>query len=440
MPRESHVSIAEQNDLLCRVAGDAPMGALMKRYWLPACTGDEVVADGAPIRTRVVDQDVVIFRDTDKRLGALYEYCSHRGVSLALGRNEQCGLRCLYHGWKYDVTGALVELPTEPRDSRARERLKQPSYPVVESGGLVWIYLGPKDVMPAFQPPPWFACPPSRISINKVVVDANWAQVLEGQIDSAHSSMLHSTDIPAGRSERTEVDAAGVYVRPSGDAAPRMHVKRVPYGMRYVAIRRPIVNADSQDYMRVTVFVAPVFALIPPNTRSYLCNIAVPRDDGTTTFYLVNFSETNDLDHEVIRTRMGMKPGLDLDADGRKIRNRGNNFLQDREAMAHGNFSGIRGVANQDIAMWESMGRGPIIDRSRENLGVTDLAVVQWRRLMIDAVTEFQESGRVLGQHGPVVPFAKVRSYEGHAPQRHELGAAWPRRRRARARRARARC
>ena len=409
---------AEQNDLLCRVAGDAPMGALMKRYWLPACLIADVAAtDGAPFRTRVADQDLVIFRDSNGRLGALYEYCSHRGVSLALGRNEQCGLRCLYHGWKYDVTGAIVEMPTEPRDSRARERLAQPAYPVVESGGMVWVYLGPKAAMPEFSPPPWAACPPARLCISKVVVEANWAQVLEGQIDSAHSSMLHSSDIPAGRSERTVIDKTGAHIRPSGDAAPRLHVKRAPYGLRYVAIRRPLVNGDTVDYMRVTVFIAPCFALIPPNSQSYLCNIPVPRDDGSTTLYFVHFSEAVDLDPDMIRSSLGARPGLDLDAEGRKIRNRGNNFLQDRETMARGNFSGIRGIGNQDIAMWETMGRGPIIDRSRENLGTTDLAVVQFRRLMLDAVKDFLANGRVLGQGDAQVPLAKIRSYEGLHPK-----------------------
>ncbi len=294
---------------------------------------------------------------------------------------------------------------------------------------MVWVYLGPKEAMPAFSPPPWAACAPARLNINKVVVEANWAQALEGQIDSAHSSMLHSTDIPAGRSERTMIDDTGAHLRPSGDAAPRMHVKRVPYGMRYVAIRRPIVNGDTTDYMRVTVFVAPCFALIPPNSRNYLCNIPVPRDDGSTTDrYFVHFGETVDLDAEMIRAhpRRAARPRPRCERP--EDRNRGNNFLQDREAMARGNFSGIRGIGNQDIAMWETMGRGPIIDRSREHLGTTDLAVVQFRRLMLDAVAEFQDSGRVLGQHGHCkVPFAKIRSTMREAPpQGHELGAAGP--------------
>ena len=409
---------AEQNNLLCRVAGDAPMGAMMRRYWLPACTAEEAATpDGAPVRARLVDTDLVIFRDTNGRLGALYEYCSHRGVSLALGRNEKCGLRCLYHGWKYDADGKIVEMPTEPPGSQTAERLRQQAFPVTESGGLVWVYLGPREAMPEFQPPPWSACPPKRIVISKVVVEANWAQVLEGNIDSAHSSMLHSTEIPAGASKQTEIDSTGAHVRPSGDPNPTLHVKRVPYGMRYVAIRRPTTNADTHDYMRVTVFIAPCFALIPPNSRNSLCNMPVPRDDGSTTMYFVHFSETVDLDPAVMHAGIGMQPGIDFDASGKKIRNRVNNFLQDREAMARGNFSGIRGIGNQDVAMWESMGRAPIIDRTREHLGRTDVAVAQFRRLMLDALEEFGKTSRVPGQHGPRIALAKVRSFEGILPK-----------------------
>ena len=413
----------KQNDLLCRVEGVAPMGALMKRYWLPAIAAEEVaIPDGPPVRARLVGEDLVIFRDSNGRLGALEEYCAHRRVSLALGRNEKGGLRCLYHGWKYGVDGTVLDMPTESPDSRARENVDQQAFPAIESGGLIWVYLGPKESMPEFQPPPWANCVSRRLVVSKVIVDANWAQALEGQIDSAHSSMLHSTDIPAGTSEQTEIDEEGAHVRPSGDPNPRLLVKRAPYGMRYVAIRKPLVNAQTHDYMRVTVFIAPCFALIPPNSRNAMCNIAVPRDDNSTNMYFVHFSETTDLDRAMVQENLGSRPGIDIDpVTGRSLRNRGNNFQQDREAMARGNFSGIRGIGQQDIAMWESMGRRPIVDRHREHLGTTDVAVAQFRRIMLGAAEEFRESNRVLGQNGPRVAFGKIRSFEGILP----VGSDW---------------
>ena len=147
--------IAEQNDLLCRVNGDAPMGALFKRYWLPACMADEVVAGGAPVRTTIVDTDIVVFKSPNGQLGAIYEYCPHRGVSLALARNEETGLRCLYHGWKFAADGRIVEMPTEPPGRKAKDHLCHDAYPAAESGGFIWVYLGPTEVMPKFQPMPW---------------------------------------------------------------------------------------------------------------------------------------------------------------------------------------------------------------------------------------------------------------------------------------------
>ena len=412
----------EQNDLLCRVNGDAPMGAMMKRYWLPACLSSEVSEPGgAPLRTTIVDTDIVIFRSPNGKLGAVYEYCPHRGPSLALARNEEGGLRCLYHGWKFAGDGKIVEMPTEPAGSRAKDHLCHDAYPVEESGGFIWVYLGPKAAMPAFQPMPWAHLPPERLVINKVEVDANWAQALEGQIDSAHSNMLHSTEIPAGRSEQTTVQDNGTLVRPSGDANPKLIVRRVPYGMRYVAVRKPLVNPETQDYMRVTVFIAPCFALIPPNTRNRLCNIPVPRDDHRTAFYFVNYSETTDLDAGLLTRTTGEQRGAIDPATGKKYRTRANNFLQDREAMAKGNFSGIQGIGNQDVAMWESMGRTSIMDRSKEHLGGTDIAVAQFRRVMLDAVEDFRKNGNVLGQTGAQPPLAKIRSYEGLVP----LGTNW---------------
>src|SRR5262245_61530293 len=147
---------SEENDLLCRVEGDAPMGQLMRRHWLPACMSEEVAEiDGAPVRSRLLGEDLVVFRDTKGRVGVLGEYCPHRGASLALGRNEECGLRCLYHGWKVDVEGNVLEMFSEPTESRLTGRVKHTAYPAREAGGFVWTYMGPAQEMPEFEPPAW---------------------------------------------------------------------------------------------------------------------------------------------------------------------------------------------------------------------------------------------------------------------------------------------
>ncbi|MEO8752873.1 MAG: Rieske 2Fe-2S domain-containing protein, partial [Casimicrobiaceae bacterium] len=211
----------EENELLCRVEGKAPMGQLMRRHWLPACMIEEVAAvDGAPVRVKMLGEDLVAFRDTDGRVGVIGEYCPHRRASLVLGRNEECGLRCLYHGWKMDVDGNVVEMPSEPPESRLAEKVKHVAYPTREAGGFVWVYMGPPETMPEFEPPAFAPTPETSVAIVKVVVPCNWAQILEGAIDSAHSSSLHSTDIPPGRGEQTTA-RDGVWARPTTDKSPR---------------------------------------------------------------------------------------------------------------------------------------------------------------------------------------------------------------------------
>ena len=189
----------EENELLCRVEGQAPMGRLMRKHWLPVCLIEEVSEpDGAPVRARVLGESLVVFRDTEGQVGVLEESCPHRGVSLVYGRNEEGGLRCLYHGWKMDVKGHVIEMVSEPAASCLAAKVKHKAYPVKEWGGLVWAWFGAADEVPDFTPPAWAPTEEARVTIAKAVIDCNWAQILEGAIDSAHSSSLHSSDmVPA---------------------------------------------------------------------------------------------------------------------------------------------------------------------------------------------------------------------------------------------------
>jgi len=179
------------NDLLCRVEGEAPMGRLMRQHWLPACMSEEVAeVDGTPVRTRLLGEDLVVFRDSKGRVGVLGERCPHRGASLAFGRNEDCGLRCLYHGWKFGVDGEILEMASEPADSRM-QNLKHRAYPTAEGGGFVWVWMGEAGAVRPFEAPAWAPTPDTNIAIVKIHAACNWAPVLEGAIDSAHSSSLH---------------------------------------------------------------------------------------------------------------------------------------------------------------------------------------------------------------------------------------------------------
>jgi phthalate 4,5-dioxygenase oxygenase subunit len=405
----------EENELLCRVEGSAAMGQLMRRHWIPACLSEEVAEpDGTPVRVRLLGEDLVAFRDTAGRVGVVDEHCPHRRASLALGRNEECGLRCLYHGWKIDVEGNVVDRPTEPRESSAVQKVTHQAYRCREGGGFVWVWMGPPNDIREFEPPAWAPSPDIRTSIVKIHVGCNWAQVLEGAIDSAHSSSLHSTDmVPAS------VESAGAtdkeWLRPSTDKAPRLQVQRTDFGFRYVAIRRPIKHADTHDYLRITLFVAPFTVLIPPNDRYNLSILNIPLDDTNTMFYFIAWSDKQGIDQEVWRKFCAAQVGVDLDANFRRIRTRANSYLQDRDAMKLGSHTGIEGIPNQDIAMWETM--GPIADRSRERLGASDIAIVQFRRIMVDAARKLRDGGPPIGTSPQSIPHVKLKSFEGIVPK-----------------------
>jgi phthalate 4,5-dioxygenase len=407
----------ENNDLLCRVEGDAPMGGIMRSHWLPVCLSEEVAEkDGAPVRSRLVGEDLVVFRDTNGKLGVLDEHCPHRGASLVFGRNEQCGLRCLYHGWKFDVDGNILEMASEPDGAALKSSLRQKNYPVKEAGGFVWAWLGPRDRMREFQPPAWAPVPGIRYAIVKMHAACNWAQVLEGSIDSAHSSSLHSTNMPAAEDVYGSTATGEAWVRPSNDKAPKLQFEATPYGFRYAALRKPLRDPESNVYVRTTLYVAPFTVLIPPNDQYKLAQMLVPIDDVNTMFYWVAWhpDPRKGISQEAWRKFCAATVGVDLNPDYTKKRTLQNLYRQDREAMKGGDFTGIVGIPTQDMAMWESM--GPIADRSKDHPGSSDVAVVQFRRLMVAAAKRFQEGGAAIGAESPT-PHVSLASFEGIVPK-----------------------
>lgn len=405
----------EENELLCRVEGETPMGHIFRRHWQPICLIEEVnEPDGKPVRARMLGEDLVVFRDSEGRVGVLGEACPHRGASLAFGRNEESGLRCLYHGWKMDVEGNVVEMVSEPAESTMAQKVKHKCYPAEEWGGFVWTYMGPRETMPEFRPPAFAPTKETRVSIAKAILPCNWAQILEGAIDSAHSSSLHSSDMVPARVGGAEANEK-TWLRPSTDKAPRLSVDRTGYGFRYAAIRRPITNAASTDYVRSTVFVAPATALIPPNNKYNVANINVPRDDTSTAFYFIAWGHPhNTPDTETWRKFLGQRVGVDLDAEYRPLRGIQNNFWQDRNAMKAGNFTGITGFPNQDIAMWLTM--GPIADRTIDRLGASDLAVVEFRKQMVQAARDFAAGRPAIGTGDNAIP-RSVCSFQAIVPK-----------------------
>ena len=406
-----------ENDLLCRVEGGAPMGGIMRRHWLPVCMAEEVAeADGKPVRARLLGEDLVVFRDSEMRLGVLAEHCLHRRASLVYGRNEECGLRCLYHGWKFDVEGNVVDMPSEAPGAAQRLGKKTKAYPAREGGGFVWVWMGPKEEMPEFEPPAWAPRPGMRYAIVKIWTECNWAQVLEGSIDSAHSSVLHSTNMPAAQDVYGSTATDGAWLRPSNDKAPRLQFEPTDYGFRYAAIRKPIRDPENDQYVRTTLFIAPFTVLIPPNNQYNLAQMLVPIDDVNTMFYWIAWhpDPAKGISQDAWRRFCAAEVGVDLDANYRKKRNLRNDYLQDRQAMKEGDWTGIHGIPAQDMAMWESM--GPITDRSQDHYGSSDLAVAQFRRMMVGAAKKFQEGAPAIGTEKRV-RYAELASFEGIAPK-----------------------
>jgi phthalate 4,5-dioxygenase oxygenase subunit len=391
------------------------MGQIMRRHWLPAALSEELTEhDGDPVRVRLLGENLVAFRDSTGKIGLIGEFCPHRNASLFYGRNEECGLRCLYHGWKVAADGTVLEMPSEPSERAMARKIKHKAYPTHEAAGIIWTYMGPDNEIPEFEPPVFQPAPDTKISVGKVVVNCNWAQILEGAIDSAHSSTLHMSNmVPA------QVDSAQAtdenWLRPSTDAAPRLQVQSTDFGFRYVAIRRPITNVNTHDYIRMTLFIAPYTVLIPPNNRYRVALMHIPIDDTHTAFHFIAFGGDTTPDQESWRKFLALEPGVDVDENWRNRRGRSNNYLQDREAMKRGSWTGIPGIPNQDIVMWESM--GPIAGRNKERLGASDVAIVAFRRQMLEAARQMQAGGPAIGAGHSRTPHASLRSFEGIVPK-----------------------
>jgi phthalate 4,5-dioxygenase oxygenase subunit len=277
--------------------------------------------------------------------------------------------------------------------------------------------MGAKEGQREFEPPAWAPKPDIRWAVVKMHAACNWAQVLEGSIDSAHSSSLHSTEMPAAQVDGAKATKTH-WPRPSNDKAPKLQFQPTSYGFRYAAIRKPILNPETSQYVRTTLFIAPFTVLIPPNDQYNLAQMLVPIDDVNTMFYWIAWhpDPKKGISQQEWRRFCYATPGVDLDENYRKKRTLENRYQQDREAMKHGDdFTGIKGIPTQDMAMWESM--GPIVDRSKDRPGSSDLAVVQFRRIMVNAAKRVAEGGPAIGTTEPRIPQVKLASYEGIVPK-----------------------
>lgn len=372
----------EQNEYLTRVGPGTPMGALFRRYWLPALLAEELPGpDCPPVRVKLLGERLLAFRDTSGRLGLVSEFCAHRGVSLWFGRNEENGLRCPYHGWKYDVTGQCVDLPSEAEASGMRSRIKLTSYPLIERGGVLWAYLGAPGEKP--EPPgyDWTHVAPAQRYISKRVQECNWLQAMEGAVDSIHSGFLHRYSV--GDDPLLKRDAESLAIM-RADTKPRFFPTDSPGGL-YVTTRRDA--GSDRYYWRVTQWLMPCFSFFPPyGDNPYGGHAFIPIDDENCWTFSIDYHPRRPLGEtelQAMHDGKGIHVKL-MEGTFTPTANKRNDYRMDRAGQSQKKtFSGVYGVGVQDAAVQESMGR--IQNRTREHLVSSDNNILMARRRLKDA-------------------------------------------------------
>jgi phenylpropionate dioxygenase-like ring-hydroxylating dioxygenase large terminal subunit len=385
---------AEQNELLVRTGPGTPIGELFRRYWLPALLVEELPeADCPPVRVKLLSERLIAFRDSSNRFGLVDEFCAHRGVSLWFGRNEEDGLRCSYHGWKYDVNGQCVEIPSESSNPKLCQRMKLKSYPLVERGGVLWTYMGPPELKPPLPEHEWATLPESQRFVSKRWQECNYLQAMEGGIDSSHVSFLHRYTMKVDPMFKGAHKSHQYNLQ---DLAPHFEVVESPGGL-YIGARR---NAEEgKYYWRITQWIMPSFTLIPPRGDHPIGGHSwVPIDDENCWAWSTNHHATRPLkpeEHQALEDGQGIHVAL-IPGTYRPVANKDNDYLMDRKAQKEGrSFSGIEGFAMQDASVQESM--GTIQDRTRENLVPTDQGIIMARRRLIKAAEELRKGAQPPG-------------------------------------------
>jgi phthalate 4,5-dioxygenase len=379
----------EENELLVHTGPDTPMGQYLRRFWQPVLLASELPGpDCPPVRVRVMGERLIAFRDSEGQIGLLDEFCPHRRASLYWGRNEECGLRCVYHGWKFDIAGTCVDMPNERPETRFAHRVRTRAYPAREWGSLIWAYLGPAETMPDLPQFEWALVPERHRFVSKRLQETNYLQALEGGIDSSHVSFLHST-------LRTETHVSSTLGLRSEymwrDRAPVFTVRLTDYGL-LIGARRD-AEEDSY-YWRMTQYLLPTATMIPgalDGKAPLNGHVWTAIDDHNCWNFSISWLAERPLtEDEIVDLQSGSSIHAGVDPQTfRPFRNLDNEYLIDREDQRTTSYTGILGVSEQDAAVQESM--GPIVDRTLERLGASDTAVIAARRLLLREARALQQ-------------------------------------------------
>ncbi|MSQ54196.1 MAG: aromatic ring-hydroxylating dioxygenase subunit alpha [Betaproteobacteria bacterium] len=379
---------AEQNERMTRIGPGTPAGNLLRNYWQPVALADELAGERPAKAVRLMGQDFVLFRDDKGRIGLLDRQCPHRGADLSFGRLEDGGLRCLFHGWLFDVSGQCIETPAEPEGSRMCEHIRQPSYPVAERSGIVFAWLG-AGAPPAFPAFDCFVAPDAYTFAFKGLFACNWLQALEVGIDPGHASFLHrfyqdeDTTASYGRQFRSaSSDSSMPMTRVLREyARPEIRVERAPYGMRLTALRK---ISDAQTHVRVTNLYFPQAFVIPMSAEMTITQWHVPVDDRSCHWYAIFTSFGGPVDKQKMREQRLQTYPL---PDYVSRKNRANGWGYDPREQATETFTGM-GYDINVHDQWACESMGAVQDRTKENLGSTDKAIVLYRRILNQAIDQ----------------------------------------------------
>lgn len=386
----------EDNEKLCRTDAGTPMGEVFRRYWIPALLSVELPKpDSDPVKVKLLGEELIAFRNSDGAVGLLDYYCPHRRAPLFWARNEECGLRCVYHGWKFDTDGNCVDMPNESAESNFKEKVKTTAYPCYEAAGIIWTYMGPEQDQPAFPDYEWMRAPKTHVHVSKTFESCNYLQGLEGGIDTSHSSFAHNNNIKDKNALRAV------------SKNPKLEVVKTDYGFNYVGIRD---LKERGNYIRGYQFIMPNQQMRGAMIRwkdgvmeefpSIAGHIWAPVDDANVCVYNFIYSSEPDIPFTpefVLHHETDFGRGPDAVLPGyRLVRNPSNDFLIDREVQRTKTFTGIEGINTQDYALQETM-EYPFCDRTKERLGVADTAIIAARQLLLEACKDVEKGKKLRG-------------------------------------------
>lgn len=384
----------EQNERICRVGPGTAMGKVFRRFWLPVCTSEQLPRpDCDPLRVRLLGQDLVAFRNSSGVVGVLDEHCPHRGASLALGRVEENGLRCLYHGWKFSTDGRVQDMPN--CGSKAiRERMRAPAYPVHEEGGLVWTHLGKADEIPPFTRYAFMNAAPANRAVVRINVNCNYLQLTEGGFDSSHVGILHSDVARPGwmsSQAQTTHDDEHPGALAVVDNDPELELTETDFGFYYAAFRQGGVDERGAERLNVRIvpFMMPSTRIIPSPTTMFTV-FETPADDEHTSTYIVVHGE-KPVDRAKVISILGLNdPRFWSDQDCAFRASWAQGFFQDRARMKNA-WTGFTGLEQEDAVI--SLSMGPLFDRSIEHLVPADRAVNSLRKILLQAAERLEKGG-----------------------------------------------